>query len=184
MLVDITDRKHGDEAAQCLTSIVDSSNDAIVSKDLNGIISSRNRGAERLFGYTAAEAIGKPITILIPPERHDEETKILSRIRRGERVEHYETLRRRKDGSLIDISVTVSPIKGAAGRIIGASKIARDITEHRRAQEREKLLVNEMKHRIRNTLTTVQAIAARTLRSASDEERAAFTARLRTLARA
>ena len=85
---------------------------------------------------------------------------------------------------MIDISVTVSPIKGAAGRIIGASKIARDITEHRRAQEREKLLVNEMKHRIRNTLTTVQAIAARTLRSASDEERAAFTARLRTLARA
>ena len=99
------------------------------------MITSWNRGAERLFGYAAEEVIGKPITILIPAERQDEEPTILGRIRRGEVIDHYETIRRRKDGSLLDISLTVSPIKNAEGRIIGVSKIARDITEKRKAEE-------------------------------------------------
>src|SRR5205814_5933147 len=132
------------------------------SKDLNGIITSWNRGAEQLFGYTAEETVGKPVTMLIPTERRDEEPTILRRIRGGERIDHYETIRRRKDGSLVEISLTVSPIKNAEGNIIGASKIARDITERRRAQEQQALLLGEMKHRVRNTLATVQAIATQT----------------------
>src|SRR6266849_2358789 len=135
MLVDITERKRAEHDGQLLASIVESSDDAIVSKDLDGIIVSWNKGAERLFGYSADEVLGKPITILIPPDRLDEEPGILARIRGGERVEHYETVRRRKDGSLIEISLTVSPVKTAEGRIVGASKIARDITDRRRAQE-------------------------------------------------
>lgn len=124
-----------EQARQQLASIVESSADAIVSKDLNGIIASWNQGAERLFGYSADEVIGKPITTLIPPDHQDEEPGILARIQRGERLEHYETVRLRKDGSLIDISLTVSPIKDAAGKIVGASKIARDITGRKRAEE-------------------------------------------------
>ena len=182
MLVDITDRKRAEEYAQRLASIVESSEDAIISKDLNGVIMSWNHGAERLFGYAADEAIGMPVTRLIPPDRLDEEPDILERIRRGERVYPYETVRRRKDGSLVDISLTVSPVKDAEGKIIGASKIARDITERKRAQEQQRLLLGEMKHRIRNSLATVQAIATQTLPSASDKEREAFTGRLRALA--
>jgi PAS domain S-box-containing protein len=114
-----------------LAAIVETSEDAIMSKNLNGVIATWNRGAERLFGYTAEEAVGKPVTILIPNDRLNEEPEILARIRNGERVEHFETLRRRKDGGLIDISLTISPIRDPAGNIIGASKIARDITERR-----------------------------------------------------
>ncbi|MBO0751739.1 MAG: PAS domain S-box protein, partial [Bradyrhizobiaceae bacterium] len=117
-----------------LASIVDSSDDAIISKNLDGIITSWNRSAERLFGYRAEEAIGKSITIIIPQERIREEDMILEHIRRGERVEHFETARRRKDGSIIDISLTVSPIVGTEGTV-GASKIARDITGRKRAEE-------------------------------------------------
>jgi two-component system CheB/CheR fusion protein len=182
MLVDISDSKRADMHAQRLASIVESSDDAIVSKDLNGIITSWNRGAERLFGYTAPEVIGKPITILIPPDRLEEEPRVLRRLRQGKRVEPYETVRRRKDGSLIDISLTVSPLRGTDGRIIGACKIARDITERRRAQDQQKLLVNEMKHRIKNSLATIQAIATQTLTHA--EEREVFIARLHALGRA
>jgi PAS domain S-box-containing protein len=182
MLVDITDRNRASEYEQRLISIITSSDDAILSKDLNGTITSWNRGAEQLFGYTADETIGKPITMLIPIERRNEEPTILARIRSGERIDHYETIRRRKDGSLIEISLTVSPIKNAEGEIIGASKIARDITERRRAQEQQNLLLGEMKHRVRNTLATVQAIATQTLRSAASEDRDAFLARLRALA--
>src|SRR6478672_6709675 len=110
MLVDLTERSHAEQVRQLLASIVESSDDAIVSKDLNGVIASWNPGAERLFGYTAEEAIGQPITIVIPIERHPEETRILNAIRRGERVEHYETVRQRKDGTLFNASLTVSPI--------------------------------------------------------------------------
>jgi PAS domain S-box-containing protein len=102
--------------------------------DLNGIITSWNGGAGRLFGYGAEEVIGKSITLLIPADRIDEEPEIIERMRRGERVDHYDTVRRRKDGSLVDISLTVSPLKDADGRVVGASKIARDITERKRAQ--------------------------------------------------
>jgi two-component system CheB/CheR fusion protein len=182
LLVDITDRKRADEAAQRLVSIVESSDDAIISKDLNGIITSWNEGAKRLFGYSAEEAVGKPVTILIPPDRLDEEPEILKRIRRGERLRHYDTVRRRKDGSLVNISLTVSPVKDAQGTIIGASKIARDITERKRAQELERLLAGEMRHRIKNSLATVQALATQTLHTASTEEKQAFIARLHALA--
>ena len=112
-----------------------------------------NRGAELLFGYTAEEAVGRPVTILIPTDRHDEEPAILERVRRGENVDHYETIRQRKDGSLVDISLTVSPIKNEKGEIVAASKIARDITETKRAQERQELLLREMDHRVKNLFT-------------------------------
>src|SRR6185369_6358209 len=112
----------------------------------------------------------------------DEEPKILQRIRSGERIDHYETVRRRKDGTLIDVSLTVSPIKNAEGKVVGASKIARNITEAKRAREQQHLLLNEMKHRVKNTLATVQAIAMQTMHSASPEDRTAFVARLNALA--
>jgi PAS domain S-box-containing protein len=131
---DVTDLKQAEQASQRLAAIVESSGDAIVSKDLNGVIASWNQGAERLFGYTAEETIGKSVTLLIPPERHDEEQSILERIRRGESIEHFETVRRRKDGSLLDISLTVSPIRDTRGNIVGASKIARDITRRKRVE--------------------------------------------------
>jgi PAS domain S-box-containing protein len=115
-----------------LSAIVDSSDDAIISKTLDGIITSWNKSAERLFGYTAEAAIGQPITILIPPERLQEEPEIIARLRQGERVDHFETVRRRKDGTLINISLTISPVRDADGTIIGASKIARDITESKK----------------------------------------------------
>ena len=131
---DITERKEAEVAKVRLAAIVESSDDAIISKDLNGVIASWNHGAEQLFGYRDSEIIGKPITLLIPPDRLDEEAMILARIGRGERIEHYETVRRRKDGSLLDISLSVSPIKDAKGRIIGASKIARDITRRKQME--------------------------------------------------
>ena len=182
MLLETGDRRRADEYADRLASIVESSDDAIASKNLDGIVTSWNTGAERLFGYSAAEMIGKPIIILIPPDRADEEPHILSRIRSGERIDHYETVRRRKDGTLIDVSLTVSPIKNAQGQVVGASKIARDITEAKRARDQQRLLLNEMKHRVKNTLATVQAIAMQTLQSATPEDRAAYAARLNALA--
>ena len=124
-----------EETRQRLAAIVESSDDAILSKDLNGILMSWNSGAQRLFGYSADEVLGKSVTILIPDDHLDEEPKILERIRRGERVEPYETVRRRKDGSLIDIALTVSPIMDAFGKVVGASKIARDITDRKRAEQ-------------------------------------------------
>ena len=144
MSVDITDRKRAEETQARLAAIVESSDDAIVSKTLGGVITSWNPGAERLFGYTAAEAVGKPITLIIPPERHDEEPAILERIRRGDRVDHFETVRVAKDGRRLDVSLTISPVLDSQGRIIGASKIARDVTARKRAEadlrERARLL--------------------------------------------
>jgi len=140
-----------------IASIVESSDDAIISKNLDGIITSWNRGAERVFGYTAEEAVGQPITMVIPQDRQDEERAILTRIRRGERIDHFETVRQRKHGSLIVVSVTVSPVKNAEGKIVGASKSARDITEQKRAQEQIATLAREAEHRSKNLLATVQA---------------------------
>jgi PAS domain S-box-containing protein len=136
--------REAQERFRWLASIVASSDDAIVSKNLDGIITSWNKGAERLFGHTAEEAVGKPVTILIPPDQHREEEMILERVRRGERIEHYETVRKRKDGSSIVVSLTVSPVKNVEGRIVGASKIARDITERKRAEARERALMAEL----------------------------------------
>ena len=184
MLVDLTHRKQADENAQRLASVVESSDDAIISKDLDGIVRSWNKGAERLFGYTAQEVIGKPITILFPPDRIDEEPCILERLRRGERVGHYETERRRKDGTLVDVSLTVSPIFSTDGRVIGASKIARDISVAKHAREHQRLLLAEIMHRVKNTLATVQAIASQTLCESPGEEQRAFMARLHALGKA
>jgi len=141
VLVDIDDRKRGEEALTTLAAIVGSSDDAIISKTLGGIITSWNAGAERIFGYTAEEAIGQPITLIIPPDRLGEEHDILARLRRGERIDHYETLRIAKDGRQLDISLTSSPIHSRDGTIIGASKVARDITE-RKASRRALLELN------------------------------------------
>lgn len=123
-------------ASYWLSALIDSADDAIISKSLDGIITSWNKAAENIFGYAAEEAVGKPILILIPPELHYEEAEIIRRIRAGERIEHYETVRLRKDGSFVNISLTISPIKTAEGKIIGASKIARDITQNKQAEER------------------------------------------------
>lgn len=184
MLVDISERKHDDEVAQRLGAIVESSDDAIVGKNLDGIVMSWNRGAEELFGYSAAEMIGRPIATLLPADRHDEEPKILERLRRGERIDHYETVRRRKDGSLVEISLTVSPIRNAAGRIVGASKIARDITERRRAEQKERLLAREVDHRAKNVLAVVQAIVRLTRADSAAEYVERLSGRLAALARA
>jgi two-component system CheB/CheR fusion protein len=177
----LDDRSRAEQYAQRLASIVESCDDAIISKTLDGTILSWNYGAEHLFGYSAEEAVGKSITMLIPADRLDEEPAIIARLRRGERIQHYETIRQRKDGSLVEISLTVSPVKDTDGRVIGASKVARDITERKRAQELTNLLQLEMKHRIKNTLATVLAIASQTMRSATSDERSAFSARIQSL---
>jgi PAS domain S-box-containing protein len=149
--------EESEKGLRSLAAIVESSDDAIVSKNLDGIIESWNRGAERIFGYTAKEAIGQSITIVIPADRQSEEREILTRIRRGERIEHFETIRQRKNGNLITVSLTVSPIKDSSGKIMGASKIARDITEQKRSQELISTLAREAEHRSKNLLATVQA---------------------------
>src|SRR5579864_147443 len=140
LLVDISARRTAESARAYLAAIVESSDDAIVSKDLDGIITSWNRGAEAIFGYTAPEAIGRSIALIYPPERLHEEHMILGRLRRGERIDHFETVRRRKDGRLIDVSLTISPVRDEAGQIIGASKIARDITDRKRSEEAQREL--------------------------------------------
>jgi len=167
-------------------AIVNSSGDAIVGIDLNGAIVSWNDGAQRLFGYAAEEAIGKPVAFLIPPNRLDEGAGILERIRSGERIDHYDTVRRHKDGTSIDISLTVSPVSDAEGNLVGASKIARDVTGRKRAEAHRDVLIGEMSHRVKNVLATVQSIASQTLQQSASVEafKPAFNGRLRALAQA
>jgi PAS domain S-box-containing protein len=174
--------KESEQRLRSLAAIVESSDDAIVSKSLDGIVASWNRGAERIFGYSAEEAIGQPITIVIPEDRLHEEHEILTRIRRGERVDHFETVRQKKDGSLIDISLTVSPVKNAQGEIVGASKIARDITEQRRAQQQITALARETEHRSKNVLANVQAIVTISQSDTPDGLKRAIEGRIRALA--
>lgn len=143
---DITDRKRIEEATGLLSAIVASSEDAIISKTLDGVITSWNAGAQRLFGYSAEEAIGQHITLVIPEERQSEEADILDRLRRGQLVDHFHTIRRRKDGTLLDVSLSISPVRDSSGQIIGASKVARDITAQKRA-ERE-LRESEQRFRV------------------------------------
>jgi PAS domain S-box-containing protein len=145
-----------------LASIVECSNEAIASRNLDGIITSWNKGAERIFGYLPEEAIGKPITILIPPERLHEKDSFFDRVRRGDRVDHVETIRRHKDGHLISVSLTISPMKDADDKVVGASLIAQDITERKRSDEREHLLMREVNHRAKNLLSVVDAVARQT----------------------
>jgi PAS domain S-box-containing protein len=141
-----------------LAAIVESTDDGIISKDVNGIITSWNKGAERLFGYSAVEVIGKSITILIPPERRDEEYATFERAWRGDRIEHYETVHQHKEGHLIDVSLTVSPTRDAEGKIVGCSKIARDIRERKRSEAQLSALAREAEHRARNLLANVRAM--------------------------
>jgi PAS domain S-box-containing protein len=149
--IDVTERKRGEQATRLLAAVVESSHDAIVSKTLDGIITSWNTGAERLFGYAAEEAIGQNITLIIPPDRRDEERAIIEQLTRDERVDHFETVRMRKDGSLLDVALTISPMKDAAGRIVGASKLARDITERKRAEEALRQAQADLAHMSRVT---------------------------------
>ena len=180
---DLIERKQAELTDQRLAAIVNSSHDAIVSKDLNGIITTWNRGAERIFGYTAEEMIGKPITMVIPPDRHKEEDAILERLRRGKRIDHYETIRQRKDGSLVDISLTISPVKDAGGKVVGASKIARDISEKKQAQARQELLTREIQHRTKNLFAVVLAVVSRSFvgKYTVKDAEAAVMSRLRSL---
>jgi len=186
LFADMGDRPDAPDFRDWLAAIIEGSDDAIISKDLNGVIQSWNGGAARLFGYSASEAIGRPVTMLIPEDRLDEEPRILAGIRAGRRFEHFETVRRRKDGALVDISLTISPIRNRQGRIVGASKIARDITGQRQAQEQQQLLLGEMHHRVKNLFALATAIVSFSMRSAATPAEAPqiIQARLAALARA
>jgi PAS domain S-box-containing protein len=158
--------QRADETRALLAAIVDTSEDVIVSKTLDGIITSWNAAAERLFGYASEEAIGRSIDLILPPDRRDEEREILGRLRRGERIEQFETVRRRKDGRLIDVSLTISPVKDATGRVIGASKIARDVTERKREEaqraeqaRRKDEFIAILAHELRNPLSPIRSSA-------------------------
>src|SRR5829696_6299860 len=157
---EITNLQSPELAPYWLSALIESADDAIISKTLEGVITSWNKGAERIFGYTADEVIGKPVTILIPEGHLDEEPTILAQLRAGNRIEHYETVRVRKDGTLIDISLTVSPIRGPHGKIVGASKIARDITEQRQAR-----------HALDEAYETTKSARAEAEKAAADNER-------------
>jgi PAS domain S-box-containing protein len=185
--MDVGARKGREQLAWTLAAVVRSSHDAIVSKDLNGQIRSWNSAAERLFGYSAQEAVGQSIRMLLPPSKADDFFSILDRIRRGERVEHYETLRRRKDGSLVEVSLTISPVYDENGAIIGASKIARDLTAAKEAErERERtreLFLASLGHDLRNPLNTITVSLYSLQRHASENQRHASENQRRVVSR-
>ena len=177
-------RLSAEHTSRLLASIIENSDDAILSKDITGTVTSWNRGAERIFGYSAEEMVGKHIITLIPKDRVSEEAEILERIRRGEHIDHFETVRRCKDGSLIDVSLTVSPMKDGIGKVIGASKIVRDITERKEAQARHDMLTGEIQHRTKNLFAVVQAVVTRSFagKNTVSEAQAAVVSRLASLA--
>lgn len=179
-------RRAAVEANAWLAAIVENTDDAILSKDLNGIITSWNRGATRLFGFEPDEAIGRHITIIIPKERWPEEDAIIARIRRGESVDHLETVRQRRDGSLIDVALTISPVRTEGGEILGASKIARDISSAKRDAERQEMLLREMNHRIKNLFAMVTGLISLSRRGADSADALAddLSTRVGALARA
>ncbi len=182
-LVEIPQRPDSDLEAARLAAIVSSSDDAIVSKTLDGVITSWNAAASRIFGYSAEEMIGQHITRIIPLELRSEEEMIIARLRRGERIDHFDTVRVGKSGGRVQLSITVSPIRDSSGRIVGASKVARDVSDRKRYEELQRTLFDELNHRVKNTLATVQALAAQTLRGNRnlDEARDIFQARLMAL---
>ncbi len=167
---DVSERHAAALESAYLAAIVASSSDAIVGKTLDGTVTSWNAGATQIFGYTAEEMIGQSITRIIPEELHEQESEILARLGRGERIEHFDTIRLAKDGRRIHVSLTVSPIRDSTGRIIGASKVGRDVTERKRAEELQQLLIGELNHRVKNTLATVQSIADQTVRHCVDPQ--------------
>ena len=185
LLIDITERHANEVQAAQLAAIVATSDDAIASKTLEGRVTSWNAAATRLFGYTPEEMIGQSITRIIPPELLEEEDRILAQLRRGERIDHYETVRVAKDGRRIDVSLCVSPLRDKTGRVIGASKIARDISDRKQAEMLQRLLVQELNHRVKNTLATIQAIANQSMRRAKSpaEFVRGFSGRVQALAR-
>lgn len=152
---------------QHLAAIVESSDDAIITKGLDSVIRSWNPGAQRLFGYSAEEAVGRPITMIFPANRMDEEADFIARLSRGERIAHFQTIRKRKDGTLVPVSLTVSPVRDADGNIVGVSKIARDITLQREAEERQRLLLSEMRHRVGNSFAVAGGLLAISARHAN-----------------
>jgi len=186
LLMDLSERDKAQVLSAQLAAIVECSDDAIVSKKLDGRVTSWNAGATRIFGYEADEMIGQPITRIIPPELLGEEKEIIARLSRGERVGHFETVRVAKDGRRLDISLTVSPVRDALGNIVGASKVARDITERKQAEKLQRLLVDELNHRVKNTLATIQAIASQSLHRAKSPADfvTTFSGRVQALARA
>ena len=186
MLLDITERHEADLQSARLAAIVGSSDDAILSNTLAGRVLTWNSGAERMFGYKAAEIVGKSLKTIIPPDLHAEEDEILARVERGERIEHFDTQRVAKDGRLIDISLSVSPVPDRLGNMVAASRVARDITKRKEAERLQQLLIAELSHRVKNTLATVQSIANQTVRLAKSpgDFAASFGGRLQALARA
>jgi len=186
LLIDATDLKQAEIESARLAAIVVSSDDAIVGKTLDGCVTSWNAGATRIFGYEPKEMIGQSIIKIIPPELRQEEDEILAKLKRGEHIAHYETVRLAKDGRRLNISLSVSPVFDKTGRIIGASKIARDVTEKKRVEAIQRVLIEELNHRVKNTLAMTQAIASQSLRharSASDFVES-FTGRVQALAKA
>lgn len=186
LLVDVTQRKEVELSAARLAAIVSSSDDAIISKNLSSVITSWNEGATRIFGYEAEEVIGRSVRLLIPPEMQEQEDEILGKIGRGERVEHFDTVRLAKNGERIEVSLTISPILDNSGRIVGASKIARDVRERKGAEELQRLLFNELNHRVKNTLSTIQAIASQSMRATTSPREfvSSFNDRVGALSRA
>lgn len=158
------------EAGAWLEAIIESSNDAILSKTLDGVITSWNPAAQRMFGFSAREAIGQPLTIIIPNDRLSEEDDILKKIRHGERIENFRTTRQRQDGSRIDVSVTVSPVRDKNGVIRGASKILRDITDHKQAEDQQNLLMREINHRTKNLFAVVAGLVTISARNVGTKE--------------
>jgi two-component system CheB/CheR fusion protein len=182
--MDLSEMKAAQQTKSRLASIVQSSNDAIISVDLDGVITTWNTGAHRLFWYAAAEAIGMSVTALLPPDRENEEPEILIRVLAGEHIEHYETVRRRKDGSLVDILLTVSAVKNGVGATVGASKIAHDISERKRAERNLNIVMHELSHRSKNLLAIIAAMAKQTARQSPSVENflSHFGARIQGLA--
>jgi two-component system CheB/CheR fusion protein len=183
--VDLSEMKAAQQASSHLASIVQSSDDAIISVDLDWTITTWNVGAERLFGYSAAEAIGMSVTKLLPPDRESEEPGILLRVRAGEHIDHYETVRRRKDGGLVDVMLTVSPVRNAEGNIVGISKITHDISERKRAEQNLAVVMHELSHRSKNLLSIIGAMAQQTARQSPSVETflSRFAARIQGLAK-
>mgnify|MGYP000403869202 CR=1 FL=1 len=169
-LIDLTDQERAGAMGIRLAAIVESSSDAIISKNLDGVLTSWNRAAQSLFGYTAEEAIGKNVTMLIPSDRLDEETEIIGKIRRGESIKTYETIRQRKDHRFVPVSLTVSPVRDAGGRVIGASKIVRDISQRVESDRRMRLLLRELNHRVKNQYAVILSMIRETRKRSRDPE--------------